>query len=224
MKIVREELLAGARRAIGLAVVIDVFRATSHLVTLLARGAEAVVPVATLATARKLKREHPDWILAGERQGLPPPGFELGNSPFEAEARDFTGRTVILATSAGSKGLVAAAQGADEVVAGCFLNAPAVVEYIRRRRPATVCLVALGVAGKKIAPEDRAAGDYLEALLQGRTPDFAAMQAAIAAHPEGQKFLDPQNPNYRVEDFHACLRVGVHTLVPVLHDGRLTPA
>ncbi|MDQ7087099.1 MAG: 2-phosphosulfolactate phosphatase [Acidobacteriota bacterium] len=74
MRIQRLSLLAGARQARGVAVAIDVLRASSHIVTLFDRGARAVVPAETLERAREFKRKNPDWILAGERRGLPPAG------------------------------------------------------------------------------------------------------------------------------------------------------
>lgn len=221
MEIRRLSMIEGARQAEGLAVAIDVLRASSHIVTLFARGAVEVLPVETVPEARELKRRHPEWILAGEREGLPPEGFELGNSPFEAEQRDFSGRTVILTTSAGSKGLVAAGRGAEEVVVGCFLNAPALVAFIRRRRPKIVSLLALGVGGTAPAPEDEGAAAYIEGLLQGESPDLPAIFEGVRSHPEGRKFLDPACPHYRPEDLEACLRCGIYDLVPVMREGRL---
>ncbi len=214
MEIHRLQLLSGARQAMGLAVAIDVLRASSHVVTLFAKGAERVVPVASVAEARTLKMQHPDWILAGERHGLPPEGFDLGNSPFEAAQRDFHARTVVLTTSAGSRGLVAALESAEEVVVGCFLNASAVTRYARRRNAATVSLLALGVAGETPSPEDDGAALLIESLLRGRSCDLEQIFASIRQHPEGQKFLDPQNPNYMAEDLEACLRLDIHDIVP----------
>ncbi len=214
-------LLEGARRARGLAVAIDVLRASSHLVTLFARGAEAVVPVATVEEARALREQHPDWLLAGERHGLPPAGFDLGNSPDEAERRDVAGRTLILTTSAGSKGLVAAAEVADEVIVGCFLNASAVARYAAERGAREVSLLALGVGGETRSPEDDGAATYLDGLLRGAPVPPEPLFEAVRVHPEGQKFLDPSNPNYRAEDLAACLRVDVYDVVPKLSGGVL---
>jgi len=216
MQIRKLQLLSGAQQARGLAVVIDVFRATSNIVTLLARDAREITPVATLEEAYALKAAHPDWLLAGERHGLPPEGFDLGNSPFEAEQSACQGKTVVLTTSAGSRGLVAAAEHADEVIAACFLNARAVADYISARKPETVSLVALGVCAETPSPEDDGAADYIARLLYGENPDPEEYFSVIRAHPEGRKFLDPNNLNYRAEDIHACLRVNVYDLVPVM--------
>ena len=79
-------------------VVFDVFRATTSMVTALANGAEAVVPVAEIAEAVSLKCERPELLLAGERDGVrirsPLSGgvdFDLGNSPREFTAEKWVG-------------------------------------------------------------------------------------------------------------------------------------
>jgi len=221
MRVHHLQLLRGSAQARGLAVVIDVFRAASHIVTLFARGAESVIPVDTVEAARTLKKENPTWLLAGEREGLPPPGFDLGNSPAAAEERDFTGRTVILTTSAGTRGLVAASQAAEGVIVGCFLNAQAVIHYIQTHRHDEVSIVALGVAGETPAPEDNLCAQFLELGLTGFWPDPTDLFRQISEHPEGRKFLDPGNPNYPAADLHACLRTHVYDVVPVMQEGRL---
>ncbi len=224
MQIQRFSLLTGAEQARGIAVVFDVFRATSHLAVLLDRGAREVVPAGSIGAARQLKDAHPEWILAGEVEGLPPEGFDLGNSPWEAQQADVRGKTVILATTAGSKGLCAAAGVAEMVLAASFVNIEAVAEFIRsvsekrkqEGKETVVSLVALGTAAVKASPEDECGAQALEELLLGKSPDFDAMKKEILSHPEGQKFMDPANLNYRSEDAHVCLQWNTYPVVPVL--------
>src|SRR5262245_18652880 len=71
-------------------VVFDVFRATSVIVTALANGATAVVPVAEIPEALAVRQKEPQVLLAGERNGIRIPAglsggteFDLGNSPRE---------------------------------------------------------------------------------------------------------------------------------------------
>ncbi len=215
------QLLEGARKAGGIAVVIDVFRAASNIVTMFARGAAVVVPVAEVEQARVLKGNHPDWILAGEREGLPPAGFDLGNSPARAAVMDFTGKTVVLTTSAGTRGLVAAAEAGADVVVGCFMNAQAVIRYVQSHSHKEVCFVALGVEGEVPSLEDNLCAQFMEMGLTGFWPDPTDMFKQICEHPEGRKFLDPANPNYTSEDLHACLQANIHDIVPVMRDGVL---
>lgn len=215
--------LGGAARAEGLAVVIDVLRAASHVVVMFERGAAAVHPVASLEEARALRQQHPDWLLAGERHGLPPPDFDLGNSPQQTAQHDLHGRTLVLSTSAGSKGLVAAAAVADAVFFGCFRNARALAAVIRRRSPAVLSLVAMGVDGLAPSPEDDLAAAVISEHLIGRRPDFARITALVSQHPQGRKFLEGRDPAYTVPDFHACLSLDVSQVVPELRSRQLVP-
>ena len=70
-----------SRRSI--CVVVDVLRASSSIVTLLARGASPVVAAKDIEEARAIHRRLPTYLLCGEQGGLPPPGFDYGNSPSE---------------------------------------------------------------------------------------------------------------------------------------------
>jgi 2-phosphosulfolactate phosphatase len=100
-----------------------VLRASSPIVTLFERGCGRVLLARRVAEGRWMAREG-GHLLAGERNGLPPAGFDLGNSPVELQGRDLTGSSVVLTTS---NGTVAIQQVADAraVLVGCFMNAGA---------------------------------------------------------------------------------------------------
>ena len=97
------ELIDGAKQAEGLTVVIDVLRAFSLEVCLFAQGAEKIYPIGDMNEAFALKAEHPDWLLFGERGGAKVPGCDYGNSPTGIAGIDFTGKTLIHSTSAGTR-------------------------------------------------------------------------------------------------------------------------
>src|SRR5437764_13129696 len=89
--------LAGpGRLAGGLAVVIDVLRATTTVVHALAAGCTAIRPCAEVAEAQALAggMRIGRVLLAGERGGRPLPGFDLGNSPREYTPQVCRDRTV----------------------------------------------------------------------------------------------------------------------------------
>src|SRR3990172_4986925 len=102
-------------------VAVDVLRASSSIVTLLERGADCVVAAPGIAEARALHERLPDYLLCGEKDGLPPPGFDYGNSPAEFSRLDLAGRRAVLATSNGTR-LLAALADAPMVIVGCLLN------------------------------------------------------------------------------------------------------
>lgn len=81
MQVIRSSLLAGAKVARGMAVVVDVFRAFSCTPLLFSLGIERSILVATVQEAINLKDRDQGLILIGEVGGVPIEGFDLGNSP-----------------------------------------------------------------------------------------------------------------------------------------------
>src|SRR5437868_2104028 len=74
----------------GVAVVIDVLRATTVIVHALAAGCVTVVPCGEIEEAKaraKALRSVGKVLLGGERCGKPIPGFDVGNSPGEYTAK-----------------------------------------------------------------------------------------------------------------------------------------
>jgi 2-phosphosulfolactate phosphatase len=106
-------------------IVVDVLRASSSIVTLLERGAAEVLPAASVEEARRLGAARPDARLCGEAGGLPPEGFDHGNSPVEFMGLRFDDRAAVLATSNGTPALAAVAS-APAVLVGSLLNRTAV--------------------------------------------------------------------------------------------------
>jgi 2-phosphosulfolactate phosphatase len=200
-------LIPGARAARGLTVVIDVFRAFSVACYLVGNGARRILPVADVETARALKARHPDYLLVGEVGGRRPPGFDHGNSPTEIEQTDFHGRTIVQRTSAGTQGLVNATH-AGELVTGSFVNAPAVIRYIRRRAPADVSLVCMGQAAEAPADEDTLCAEFIRESLDGGTPDFSRMRETLRRSLSASRFFDPEKTWAPERDFDLCLAVG----------------
>lgn len=124
--------LADAQPLSGkIAIVLDILRATSTIVTALGNHAKQVIPVSDPEAAFELRRKigTKQCILGGERKGYRISGFDLGNSPAEYEEIKISGKTVILCTSNGTKAALWAKE-AREVVIGSFLNMGAICDYI----------------------------------------------------------------------------------------------
>ncbi len=206
MEIRRLSTVAGAREARGLAVIIDVFRAFTTAAHVMANGAERIAPVLTVEESFRLKDLHPDWLQIGEEGGIMVEGFDYGNSPYDASLADFTGRTVIQRTGAGTNGVVNA-RGAEERILGSFVMAEAIVRHIKRKDPDVVSLVAMGNVGVEPNEEDESCAEYIEGRLRGEKPDFNEMRRRIRAAPSGAKFFDPARPQFREEDFHLALEL-----------------
>jgi 2-phosphosulfolactate phosphatase len=204
VKINRFSLLSGAKLATGLTVIIDVFRAFTTGAYVVANGAERIYPVATVNEAFELKKQHQDWILIGERDGEKVPGFNYGNSPYEIIDVDFSGHSVIQTTSAGTRGLFNAYE-ADKILPGSFVMADAIVNYITKKRPKVVSLVAMGWGGYVKSPEDESLAEYIEQKLRGENPDYESMKKRIREHPQGAKFFEKNQDIFKEEDFHCSM-------------------
>jgi 2-phosphosulfolactate phosphatase len=204
MKIKILQLVEGAREARGLTIVIDVFRAFSSACYVAGNGARQIISVGEVETAFRLKAKHPDYLLMGERNERMVEGFDYGNSPFQVESINFTGKTVVQTTSAGTQGLVSA-EYADQIMTGSFVNADAIVNYIISQSPAQVSLVCMGYAARHPIEEDTLCAEYIRMKLLGETPDYREMTETIR-RTSGQRFFVAGHQDYAPStDFYLCL-------------------
>ena len=192
----------------GCAVILDVFRASNTILALLASGASEVLLVADLTEALDIKSRHPAWPLLGERGGLPPEGFDGGNSPAAAERMSLSG-PVVLTTSAGTQG-ACRLRRAGRVLVGSFANATAVAEAVRIRSEPRVTLLPMGLEATSPADEDEAAAWYLRDLLAGRRPSVAGIRERLLRSPGADRLRRLGQE----DDLDWCLRVDTTSLVP----------
>jgi len=110
-----------------LVVIVDVIRASAVITTALANGSPAVVPCLTIEeTLEKAKACAPgSYLLGGERQGIKIPGFDLGNSPFEYQAKTVKDKIILFTTTNGTKAIRRSSL-ARRVIIGSFVNISAV--------------------------------------------------------------------------------------------------
>ncbi len=164
----------------GVAVVIDVLRATTTMIHALAAGADAIRPCGEVDEARQLAASLPEGsaILAGERQGLPIEGFDLGNSPAACTPEVCSGRTVVMTTTNGTRAILASL-GADRVLVAAFVNRKATLEaLIADGRP--VHIVCAGTDGL-ISLEDSMLAGAIAHELDARAWEGIGAEAEAAA-------------------------------------------
>ena len=206
------DLIEGARKARGLTVIIDVFRAFSVAAYAFDRNAEKIIPVGDLKLALELKHKNPDFILLGERHEKKVEGFDFGNSPSAILNEDFSGRTLVHTTSAGTQGIVNAVN-ADEILTGSFVNASAVVRYIREKNPEQVSLVCMGYSTVYPVEEDSFCAEYIKNELEGKASDFREMKRLIR-EGSGKRFFLPEKQDFAPsEDFELCLNLNLFNFV-----------
>jgi len=114
----------------GVAVVVDVLRATTVMAYALRAGFAAIIPCGEIEEARSIASRMPPGqaLLAGERQGLPIPGFDYGNSPEEVAQGDQRGKTLVMTTTNGTRAILASLE-AEQVGIAAMVNAMASIRW-----------------------------------------------------------------------------------------------
>lgn len=202
-------LAEGAGSARGVTVIIDVFRAFTCTPLLFSLGIKDSTLVSTAEEAFALKRENPERILVGEIGGIPIEGFDVGNSPSQILrlGKDyFTGKSVVQRTSSGVQGALIASENAEEVLLGSFTVAQPTTDYIRRKSPERVSIVAMGWELKDIAPEDEWCAKYMAHLLGKGDYDHNEAMREVIFHESAQKFLRGNKTYFPPEDPVLCLQ------------------
>lgn len=211
--------------------VIDVVRASTTIVTALAHGARAVVPVATPEEALARARAWPagEAVVGGERGGTPPPGFDCGNSPAEYTVEQVRGRTVVFTTTNGTRALLAV-DGARRVAVGGFVNATAVVKWLVQQASDTL-LVCAGESGRFCLEDATCAGLLAEGLRAARPGAFVSDSARAAgllharyagdlgAMLDDAAWAQMLVAQGRGADLALCAALDAFDVVPVARDG-----
>jgi 2-phosphosulfolactate phosphatase len=213
MKVTFGYLLAGAKAANGIAVIIDVFRAFSCTPLMFSLGLDKSILVSQPREALALKGRHQDYILIGEVGGLPIEGFDLGNSPSEIlnqKPSYFKGKTAVQRTSAGVQGALAALEVADEVLVASYNIARTTARYILSRQPDQVSLVAMGWDLKERAPEDDWCARYIAHLLGAEDYNHDEAMREIVFSQNARRFLSADEPRFPPEDPVLCLQRDVY--------------
>lgn len=109
-------------------IIVDALRASATSALLLHSGVSEILAVKEIETAFRLKNIYPDITLLGERNALPPQGFDYGNSPLEA--LKIRARRVVFTTTTGVS-LLFDAYPAKFVVMGTTVNLNAVRNFIK---------------------------------------------------------------------------------------------
>jgi 2-phosphosulfolactate phosphatase len=212
MKITILQLLEGAKKSQGLTVIIDVFRAFSVACYIMNNNAKCILPVSDIKQAYDLKQNNPCYVLMGERNDRKPEGFDFDNSPTHILNIDFTGKTVVHTTSAGTQGLVNAVN-AEELITGSFVNANAIVQYIKMKRPDVVSLVCMGYAMEYPTEEDTFCAEYIKAGLENKTVNFKSMKEVIRKTSAKRLFAEENQTFSPASDFDLCTNLGKFNFV-----------
>src|SRR5207249_5755802 len=181
--------------------------------------------VGTVEEARALKAKDPGLLLAGEREGLPPRGFDLGNSPEEIEK--LKGRRVVMTTTNGTVA-IESVKKASKVLIGSLLNIDALANYLFIHQHGNLLLVCAGT-GEEFSLEDAFAAGALVTRLSAaddELSDSAMMTRSLykqAGDRLGEWLKQTKNGKHlrkiaKDSDISWCARLSVFDLVGQLKD------
>jgi 2-phosphosulfolactate phosphatase len=142
-----------ARRAGTIYVVVDLIRATTTLTVAFDSGCQRVLLAPDIETALERAQAEPGrFLLGGEREGVAPPGFDLGNSPAEYARAVLANHTLLFATTNGTRALRACV-GGHAIFAGSYRNAEALVQAASQTtRSAAATGIVIVCAGREHRP------------------------------------------------------------------------
>ncbi len=115
-------------------IVIDVLRATTVMTRWFELGGKELYPVRTPDEARKLvlelQKRSSSPLLMGEVNGIPPEGFDFGNSPLELNYKLIQDHYCgVMSTTNGTIALLEAESSGSPVLAASFRNSSSVLDY-----------------------------------------------------------------------------------------------
>jgi len=220
-------LLAG-----GVAVVVDVLRATTTISHALSNGASEVIACLEVEDALSAAKAFApgERFLGGERGGARIEGFDFGNSPGEYSRDVVAGKSVIFTTTNGTRAMLEC-RSAARVVLGAFVNASALCRELAltlSHQHGVVNVVCAGTGGEVSLEDTLFAGSVVDRLapLASEANDSARLAAAAwrQAFAGFARWRTPGDlsPEARQADCHAlgqllregrggrnCLRLGL---------------
>jgi 2-phosphosulfolactate phosphatase len=197
--------LETCHEATGVVVVIDVIRAFTNAAYAFSRGAKEIYPVSTVEEALNFKAQIPNSLACGEVGGMPPEGFDFGNSPTQTSTMDLDGCIIVQRTGAGTQGIVRSIN-AETILAASLVVASATITYIQKLKPDSVTFVITGQFDDR-GDEDLACAEYLEALLKGQPSNPVPYIDRIYHSRDAFFHLSDSFPAFPKSDLDHCINI-----------------
>ncbi len=166
----------------SVAIVVDLLRASTTMITALAAQAKTIAPCESVEQAREVAASFPSGtvVLGGERGGVKIDGFDFGNSPADYTPENVGGKTVVFTTTNGTKALVKS-QAAERVVVGAFTNLAAVSRFaVESGR--SIHIVCAGTGGQVTREDVLCAGAIANACVESYNTAGQEIERTDAAH------------------------------------------
>ena len=213
--------LEDCHTAKGVVIVIDVLRAFSTAAYAFSCGAKEIILVRSLEQALTLRSQIPNSKAMGEVGGLPPEGFDFGNSPTHISQEKLAGITMIQCTGAGTQGAVRS-ENAEVMLACSFVVAEPTVQFVEELGAPEVTFVITGRTFRG-GDEDLACAEYLQQRFEGNQPEKQPFIQRVYDSRDAIQHLDPAQPAFPLSDLEYCTQIDKFNFaMPITReDGRL---
>lgn len=211
------------------AVVIDMLRATSVIITALSNGCSEVNAVLSVDEAFKIcKSDRSRHILGGERKALKIDGFDFSNSPLEYTKEKVSGKKLIITTTNGTRAIKGSI-GAENILIGAVINGLAVAKKAASYGN-DIVFVNSGTDGRFSIDDFICSGYIIDRILE-INPEFELTDAAFTAdyvYRQNKDILSfvKNAHHYKIvkklgldDDVNYCVKKDIINIVPEYRDG-----
>jgi 2-phosphosulfolactate phosphatase len=212
-------------------IVMDVFRATTSIITAIDNGCAMLIPVASVDEAYRAAGQIEGPLFAGERQSIKIDGFNFGNSPFEFAAEQVQGKTIIMTTTNGTIA-IKSTENAYLTLLGSFINAAAVCRAAQQQNK-DILLVCAGTDGLFSLEDAFCAGLLVKLLTKDKQYELTDAARGVQAMYHGAQeailsILSESRNGKRLyslgleKDVEYCLSTDSSSTVPCYRVGKIT--
>ena len=190
--------------------VIDVIRATTTISVMLAQGAGEVVIAKNKSQAFLLKKIFKNYLLCGEEGGIPPKGFDFGNSPLEYSSMNLEGTWIILKTTNGTKSFFKTINSKSSFalsLVNISYTCDALI-YEAERTGSDILLVCSGEKGK-IAFDDAYAAGVAVKILKEKRSNIILSDAALIVLNNEKVEIDASKALKKSTSYRSMVKAGL---------------
>jgi 2-phosphosulfolactate phosphatase len=212
-------------------VIIDVLRVCTTIAYALSNGCERIIPVDTVEAATNLTAslDKKVTLLGGEKEGRRIDGFNLGNSPAEYAPEVVKGKTIIMATSNGTRAIWRS-QAAKEILIASLVNMTSVADHVAKLDVLTV--VCAGKQGRFAMEDAVCAGMLVDRLAEDNNLDLSdGAEAARALYKLNRQSIakllrECEHGRYLSSlgfegDLDVCGKIDSLKILPIVKEGRI---
>ncbi len=192
----------------GTPVAVDIFRATSNIVSMFISGIEEVIPISTLEEGLKYKEM--GYLTFGEMDTEKIKEFDYGNSPTETLELNLNGKKAVILTSNGTKLI---RNLGDGTVIASFLNLNAVAKSLRNKE----VHIFLAHSKEGVQTEDT---EFAYALTKKILDPSADITIHIERSRNGNGAVRLRNKGLE-KDIETCLKVDLTENIPIYRQGKI---